>query len=551
MGTKLWNNGWVRQIAVFVSYVLVHSAIPPFTDSHLALYAGQRLGWLLLSPYRYWPTLIVADVVCLAETAIPTASVFGTTWALLDLIPGVGLAAPIVWWCRERLALFPTKRLINFRVLLICTLLVTSIWSTIVFLTVLTAKLPPGHYIEHPALWILPDLFLGQYVGVLATVPCALMIKIELQSELPFLQRLQEIKKRLVATDTLILLLCAPIFLFWLSHRNHNDPRHVSLMVVFLPIVWLMLKPGWRSAALGGTVAILCICLLIDSHPMRVALRTNAFIAVTITCLYALGMRSASRRQEEEQDRLAAEQAIHLARQSIHLHETRLRKTAHALELAGSALHHAQHQLLARFQNLLPANEAQRYYRQAVATHKEVHRIADAMHPSAWRERGLPAALRETLARALGEAGIHYDCEIGGRGLSDLASGVHTAIYRLACESIVYVNTQMICSRVRLTLRGGITNHTHWAVLRIEGRLELSRINDAVYDISERDQLASKLGTHSLGREALRNHAQLFHGELHERVGPKGVRLTYLLIDTSKQGQQSGNNPAAANPWIS
>ncbi len=83
----------------------------------------------------------------------------------------------------------------------------------------------------------------------------------------------------------------------------------------------------------------------------------------------------------------------------------RMRQSAQALEQIGGILQLTQTRLLNRFKHMLPMTEGQNYYRQVATTQGQVYRLAESMHPTAWRERGLPGALRETIARTLDEAG--------------------------------------------------------------------------------------------------------------------------------------------------
>jgi two-component system, NarL family, sensor histidine kinase FusK len=189
-----------------------------------------------------------------------------------------------------------------------------------------------------------------------------------------------------------------------------------------------------------------------------------------------------------------------------------------------------QHQLLDRVHHVLPESEVQRYYRQAASLQNHVNRLVDSMYPSAWRQRGLSAALHETIADALHEAAIHYSCRIRG-SLDDLTPGIHAAIYRLACESVMHINGELVCSSIRLGIRSGTNENGHWVALRVEGKLDDNQINDAIYDTTERDALGSRLGAYGLGLVALRNHARLFGGELRSKVTENGLRLTYMLVD--------------------
>ncbi|GFZ85966.1 MASE1 domain-containing protein [Dyella caseinilytica] len=545
---KELRSHWARHLAVIAGYMLIRTLFHPFTDGHMSLYAGLRLGALLLLPYRYWPAVVACDIFCLAQTTIECAGQLGTHWAMWNMLPGSITAQPIAWWCRERMGLFPNKRQVNFMALFVAIAGVSATWTLFNCITMLSAT-DPTQPLKLSAT-LVAAAFTGQYMGMLATIPWALMARVEWESKLPVRQRWQRISHHVFAADTLIMLAGTAIFLFLLSRNNHNDVRHIALRVVFVPMVWLLVKQDWRAVAVSGTPCILFLGALLDSIPNPTVAQAEGFIALCLTGLFALGTRITSQQQQKEHERRQAKRAILLAQQSMQLNETRMRKTAQALELAGSVLHLSHHQLLTRFRNMLPANEAMRYDRQATATQSQVSGLADSMHPSAWRQRGLPAALHETIARVLAEAGVAYRCDIKGATLSDLSPSMHTAIYRQACESVTYVNMQMVCSSVRVRLRVGITRQVHWAMLCVDGTVEPTHINDAVYDIGEREFLASKLGAYGLNLDAMRNHAYLFNGLIHERMTHKGMRISCLFVDEPMRHVQRPIVPTPANPWI-
>lgn len=546
---KTWlKREWTRHVVVAVGYLAIYMALWPFNQPHWGILSALRVVSLLFLPYRYWLTLPLMDVVGQSFNVLPHTD-FGLSWTIISMIPITCAIMPVVWWCREKMDLFPNRQQINFHVLLLCSALCSLVMASLVMAAIAHSFYSPGHpFPVHGIAWL--GLFMGKYIAIITILPWILMARAELISTTPWKPRLQAFARKLIAADTLILLLSVVLFLLWFHHlHNHEDAKRLSYLAMYMPIAWVTLKPGWRAAAVGGTPAILCTISLLDWHDINVAdtVGTETFIALVMTCLFILGARVTARRQQEEQGRLDTERAIVLARQNIHLSELRLKKTAQALELASSAMTLAHHQILGRFRHLLAPNEMQRYFRQASSTQNQVRRLADSMHPSAWRERGLPAALQETIARALTEVGVAYHCYVKGLGSNDLTLNTNTAIYRLACESVAYVNTQMVCSRIRLRLRSGVTGQVRWIVLCVDGTVEPVSINDSVYDIGERQFLASKLGAHGLDVDGLRNHVQLFGGQLHLRTMTTGVRIACLLID---EPMQRAAVSAEVNPWI-
>jgi hypothetical protein len=156
----------------------------------------------------------------------------------------------------------------------------------------------------------------------------------------------------------------------------------------------------------------------------------------------------------------------------------------------------------------------------------------------------LPAALNETIARALDEAGIAYRCEISGRGFSRLAPAVLSATYRTACEAVVYATSRLACNRVNLELRGGETNGKRWIVFRVEGVLEETAVARAVYHAEERKRLAAKLGASTLDVPDMRAQVRIFDGTLHVHTRANRLQLSALLHDTPQQEQEKIARPA-------
>jgi len=543
MGRELWKKYWVRQLALLVGYVACYAALRSVSHAGWSTPAPLRIVCLLFLPYRYWPVLAGADVIGQSYIAIVCGPQFGISWTLISLIPNIIFGMPIAWWCRSKLNLFPGKQLINFRVLLLCIILTSVAWAGYAML-LLSVLYENGHPYKITAV-MLPLAFISKYITIVVMLPWMLMARAEYLSQEPWQQRLRNAAKEMLAADTLALLLSAALFVYWLHLHSADDARKLSYLAVFLPIAWLTLKPGWRAAALGGTPAILCVVSLLQAKTYEVNLESEAFVAFVVTCLFTLGARITAQSLKEEQDRLEVEQALQLARQNFQLSETRIRKTAQALQVAGTSLQLTQHQLLDRIHDVLPESEVQRYYRQAASMQDHVNRLVDSMYPSAWRQRGLSAALHETIADALREAAISYRCRITG-SLDDLTPGIHAAIYRLACESVMHINGQLVCSSIQLGIRSGTTEKGHWVALRVEGKLDESHINDAIYDTTERDMIGSRLGAYGLGLVALHNHARLFSGELRSKVTNNGLRLTYMLVDAINRPMEQFRGP---QPW--
>ena len=544
---SMTENKWLRHVAVFVAYTVAYLLIRPITNGIWTVTAGLRLSCLLLLPYRYWPTLALAEFGPALYYSSPAQAPFGLAWQIGNSIPAILYLMPIVAWCKRRLGLFPSKHLVSAKALLVCIVLTSSVSViTTVPLLLAVAQPPstPHPYQFHNIQAVL--LFLGRYIGTLTLLPLALAIK--LQKPQPWRARLAKWASSRLTQESLVLLLPTLAVLFWINRHVSADVKQITRMVMLLPVAWLTMKHGWRATAIGATAAMSCIFL--DLEPDYEALdviATQAFVAFSVTCLFALGVRITVQNAAEEQERLDAKAAVKIAQQGMYLCELRMRQAAQTLEQIGGNLQLTQTRLLNRFKHMLPPMEGQTYYKQMATAQSQVYQLVESMHPTAWRERGLPAALRETIGRSLDEAGIAYRFELKGRGLSQLSPGVHAAIYRLACEAVVYAVTKQTWSTITISLRGGFTHGQRWATLRVAGKLDHAETSlPPALGKLQSQHLATKLGANSLGMVAMRDYARLYNGELHTFTESDAFRITALMHDVSQFVERAPAAPSAS-----
>lgn len=534
---SMTENKWLRQVAVFVAYTTAFLLLRPYTNGIWNLTSGLRLSCLLLLPYRYWPALALAEIGPQVYYSTPDQAPFGLAWQIGSSIPAILYAMPVVAWCKRRLDLFPSKRLVKANALLICVVLTSAVWTAIAVSLLLIVKQAatvahPYHFHSLEAV----QLFLGRYAGILTILPIALALK--LQKPEPWITRIVGWAKNQLALESLLLLLPTLAVLYWINHRVSADAQQVTRMAMFLPAAWLTIKHGWRAASIGIAAAMTCIFMDMESVPDLLGVAgAQAFITFSATCLFALGARVTVQNAVEEQERLDAKAAVKVAQQGMYLCELRMRQAAQTLEQVGGTLQLTQTRLLHRFKHMLPPMEGQTYYKQMADAQSQIYQLVESMHPTAWRERGLPAAMRETIGRSLDEAGIAYRFELKGRGLSQLSPGVHAAIYRLACEAVVYVFTRQAWSTITISLRGGFTHGQRWATLRIQGEADHTKATTP--GKQETQYLAAKLGANSLGVMAMRDYARLYNGELHTFTEPHAFRVTALMHDVGQRAQES------------
>jgi glucose-6-phosphate-specific signal transduction histidine kinase len=523
------TKAWLAHLAVGLAYAAIFMCVRPFSDAHWVLTAGLRLSFLLLIPYRYWPALAIGELVPQSYFSFRCLEQFGLVYTLLMCVPFTAVAMPVVWRCRERMSLFPTKRHINIGTLLVCTILVSALWAAANMGILTTLKLAPGSAPFHLSMFHAVQFFIGNYVGILSIVPLVMVVRQGAKAG-HLREQSQRLLKSRLFLECVVLLIPILSLLAWVDINAKDDIKQIARMAMFLPVAWLVLKHGWRAAAFGGTVAIAYTCLTLASRPDPGILQAQAFMAFAVTCLLALGARISEQSQQEEAEQMHGQHAVMLAQQQLRLTELRMRRVAHALEHLGVSIQQSHGQLMTRLRHYSPGADERVYFRQASAAQQEVFQLADSVYPMMLRERGLTAALhRGTIARALDEAHVRYFCEFKGRGLSALSPDVHTAIYRFACEAVIYLFGQMKCSSIQLRLRGGETGGRRWAVLVVDGAADSANVSSDEVIMLDRDRLAFKLGAHALELKEIRDQARVYGGELHERKVPGARRVSILL----------------------
>jgi two-component system, NarL family, sensor histidine kinase FusK len=535
MAKVLLRSEWLTHLVVAAGYALLYFAIHPISTLNWPIHAGLRFACLLLIPYRFWPALLVGEAVSNFYEVYPCLDSLGRNWVIVRSIPPFLPIMPIIWWCREKMPPFPAKRLVDIKALITCILLCSlggMLYSSIAYAVCRSRLGPDAASVPMASILYL----LGPYVAILSVAPWVVMTKLDYRQGY-FREQFRQMVSSRLFMDTVALLVPTIAILVCLKTIVKDPVDQIASLAMFLPMAWLTLKHGWRAAAVSGTIVISCICipLRVDDNIETKTYATMAILAIGVTCLFALGARISSQLIQEEKGRQSALNIQRLARQTMQLGEQRMRQTSQALEYLAGTLHVTNSRLLEQMRRIVPNIESHAFYKQAMAAQTQIYQLAESMHPLTWRERGLPAALNDTVARALDEAGIAYRCEITGRGFTRLASSVLTVAYRTACEAITYVTSRLACTKVRLVLRGGETQGRRWVVIRVEGILEDTGIANAVYFVEERKRLGAKLGAGALDVPAMRDQVSIFDGMLHLRASKDNLRITAFLHDSSQE----------------
>lgn len=521
------GSRWVevsRHVAVALGYALGFMLLREVSFSHWVLFAGFRLCALLLVPYRFWPALVVGEAAPLAFIAITNSERYGTLWSVLYTIPPIGLAMPVVRWCRRSLGLFDSGRYVNVPVFLFCTLICASLWTVINLFTLSQTKLPAHYpqlgYSVYAARW-----FIGNFLGVLTLTPLVLCIK-EFRIDNVF--SVKKIFSSSLIIEVFSVAIPSLSLLVWLStSADQESLRQACRVGMFMPVVWLSLRHGWHGAAFGGAAASIAIVLTMPVRYDVGTLQAQIFMAFSITTLLLLGDRIALLNKRESTGRQDARMALALAQRNLVLGEMQLRQTSDALDHIRDGVQVTYAQLLERLRHMLPVQDERDYRLRAAVTQQQLFRLAESLNPVAWREGGLAAALRQgAIARALDDSGIRYWCSVRDESLRGMSDGAQVALYRSACDLIAYLCDSAQAGNITLRAKASQRANGRWVFLTVDG---LTR-GAATQRINHGDLLL-RLSSSGGGLEAVLGRIALYSGILRSKERSQGQRISILMRD--------------------
>lgn len=524
MQSRAVGNPLLRHGAAALLYALGFVLLRQVSFSYWVLFAGYRLTVLLLVPRRYWPALVVGEFGPLAFTAVRCLPEFGWLWSSVMVVPPIALAMPVVHACRERWQLFRSRHHVRISVLLLCALACSLIWTlanlAAVSVSIKPAGYPPMDYTLLAGRWLV-----GNYLGVLTVAPLVLMLR-EVWQITPAQERWTRLMDSRLFLESALGLLPVLMLLAWIGGGGMGEQaRQVARMSMFVPVVFLALRHGWYGVAIGGTMASTAVVFTMPAAFDPGTMQAEVLIAFTISTMMMFGARISVLNQRDQQERLDARQTLALAQRTLFLGELRMRQTATAIEQVRGSIQQTNNLMLERLRYVVPTQEERQYRLQTAVNQEQLFRLADNLHPVSWRQRGLPAALREgAVARTLEAAGVSYTCDIEGRGLSQLSPGIHLVLYRTIGELAGSLCGDRDIGRIRVRLRGGAFEGRRWVVMRIDGYRDAAAARMVRWG-----ELMQGLATVGSGLEAIRDQVALFEGQLREREVAHGTRISLIL----------------------
>ena len=529
MNHGMRRNVWLRHGAVALAYALGYVLLRQVSWSHWELFAGYRLSVLLLVPYRYWPALVIGELGPLAYASLSCAETFGWLWSSLMLVPPIALAMPVVKACRDRLNMIPDRGPVHMGVLLVCTLVVSGLWTLVNVVILPTANVPPGsapiNYGVVASRW-----FIGSYLGILTLVPLVLMVweGRPKRAEL-WLHTVESALRGRLGVETAAFVLPALALLIWIAlDASGEGSRQVARMLMFLPVIWLALRRGWRGAAVGGAIASIAVVVTMPALYDTSTLQAEVFVAFATTSMLLFGSRIAQLHQQKGQGTEHEDKSLDLARRIQAQCEAQLRQTSLGIEQASEAVHATDELLFER--QLRPTADSRELRRRATAAREQLFQLADGLHPVALRERGLVAALRHGgIARTLNSRRIGYWCQTRG-GINQLSDTLQLAIHRLVCEGVSYLCTTHSIGDLTVHLRSGRHAGRRWAVVRIDALFSTDS------DLRVRGSfMLHRLAASGLGLDAIKDRAALHEGRVRVRATEHGECISVLVHEPDPQ----------------
>lgn len=543
-----WVPAALRQLGVVLAYAVGYALLRDVSVSHWNLNAGLRVLCLLLVPYRYWLAMGIGESLPLAWMGWSSHDRFGTLWAILITVPPILLTAPVIGWIRKRVPVFD-KGGVNVTSLMGSMLSAGVVSAFVNTGTLAVLTLPAGETPPVIGVHIVLEYFLGSYLGALTLAP-------------PVLAWLGWAARRPVAGETSgmksVAIDCAKgvlpplMLLVWLASATHGDEViTIARMAMFLPVAWLTLRHGWQGAAIGGLLASVAIEMTMTVARDPAIIQAQALIAFAVSSLIMLGSRLMLKPVEAPaaENRGDELRGFLLAQQGLYQEELRLRHVAESLDRLGQSMRDGQRRMMDRLRPVLPANMEQSYARHLDLTQLEMQRLADTLHPRAWREHGLAATFQTgPLMQAASLVGAGYQCTFTGAGLNQLAPDVHMMLYRQACEVMVYMLAREQVKHIRVHIRGGCTHGRRWVILRMSAARPAPALRGR--PVPEWRQLVSLLGTNGQGMATVHERALIYGGVVHERESQDHLGVTLLLHDALRVDAASQVTSSRARPAI-
>lgn len=275
-------------LAVATAYAVLYLVLVQVSDGLWAITAGLRLSFLLLTPYRFWPALLVAEAVPLGFHLPEIARHSGWTAAWLCALPPIATGMPVVALFRRKGALVMERGAINAGALISCALSLSVVWAAINYAILWTAKAPPTEPVFHVNANQFLMMLVGQYAGFVTMLPIVLVTVLNYRP-LPIQQTVNQLANSRLVTDMVLFLVPAIGLLFAVAPSCSPQVASVCQILMFAVLAMLTVKHGWAAAAVGSAGIIATIALTGPARACTGLMASQAVACFAVTCLLLLG----------------------------------------------------------------------------------------------------------------------------------------------------------------------------------------------------------------------------------------------------------------------
>jgi glucose-6-phosphate-specific signal transduction histidine kinase len=437
--------------------------------------------------------------------------------------PRIALAMPIVKICQDRWRMLPLHGDARMGALLLCALLVSLIWTVQNLAALAVAKWPPGYTVSYST--VAAQYALREGLGVLTVTPLALVMR-ELVRDLPMHKWAKAaLGSRLVLECVGWVLPVLGLLVVLGRGAAGEELRQTARMAMFLPVVVVALRHGWRAAAVGGAAASIGVVLAVGNQPTAAGLQAETYICLAISLL--LGGRIATLNQQDRREQEAVQTALALAQRAVLSGEQRLRMAAESIEQIRDSVHSYHHQILHLLRRMLPFADDRSYRRQESLVQDQLFRLADRISPMTRDGRSFAEVLRGgSLARTLDDAHVRFHVDLEGRKqLGLLDDTLHLALYRVLAEVVQSACEQRNVTHVYVRIRAGAFKGRRWAVMRVE------TVREGTPDAVNWEVLLPRLMAMTAGINDIYDQVAVYAGLIKEQRLPQGRRVSMMFYN--------------------
>lgn len=407
--------------------------------------AGVRVAALLLSPYRYWPYLLIGDCAAMMLLRVPRIPGDNAVWAYTSsaLLP-ISISLPISFLRSKIRTLNDQAKWLP--VIAICMAIWASLSNSII--NILLDGPPTGTTIE-----FFYRRCVGQYLAILAiTLPAMLWLS----------RHDATLKPRHFLRDTfLAAAVIFGIFCAIAMPSGVSDNLRIGLMMMMLiPVIAMTFRHGWRGAAIGITISSFAVAKTLYAFNSEGAYDAPVFIVqhtlVIASCgLFALGYIISSQYAVARSLGISEVEALQASRTSFLVTERMLREKALTLEQVQRRIDEERKRVVEHLKAIGDFQGALLLNNESVEHNSRFGAYVTDIYPLKLEEYGLNAVLNSQEFTDARGRGAHI-LPLLGSNPTQLSLELQQAAYRCAGNAIDVLSEMnprayVIKTRVRKT----------------------------------------------------------------------------------------------------